>query len=182
MLLFSCPCLRWFSGPPAAAELRLPPDADIERIGSTTLANAHYQSIVWSMNGISHALIDHLGTYSDYKRLMLEHYGDMDESEVPPEFWEENYFSTRFMLTTLTYLYEHADSFEQLNEYLLQAKQDRCLQKYRGSVPVAHKYGTLHGQENDVGIVYTEQPFLAAIYTRDVYRPVFGEELIARKR
>lgn len=86
------------------------------------------------------------------------------------------------MLTTLTYLYEHADSFEQLNEYLLQAKQDRYLQKHRGSVPVAHKYGTLHGRENDVGIVYTEQPFLVAIYTRDVYRPVFGEELIARKR
>ena len=45
---------------------------------------------------------------------------------------------------------------------------------------VAHKYGTLQGHENDVGIVFTEQPFLVAIYTQYVYTPIRGEELIGR--
>lgn len=154
--------------------------SDTMEIGGTTLANAHYQSIVWSMNEISHEMLYNLGSYSTYKSLMLQSYGGMDKSEMPNEFWSNNYYSPHFMLNTLIYLYEHLDEFEELHGYMLQAMPGRYLQKYCGSVEVAHKYGTLQGHENDVGILFTEQPFLLAIYTQYVYSPIRGEELIGR--
>ncbi|MBR4700094.1 MAG: serine hydrolase [Oscillospiraceae bacterium] len=150
------------------------------KVGGMTLAQAHYYSIVLSMNPISQAMFKRLGSYDTYRSLMLEHYGGMDKREVPAEYFSQNYFSPRFMINTLSYLYEHLDEFKELHDYMLQAMQDRYLQKYRGSVEVAHKYGTLQGHENDVGIVFTEQPFLVAIYTQYVYTPIRGEELIGR--
>ena len=150
------------------------------KVGGMTLAQAHYYSIVLSMNPISQAMFKRLGSYDTYRSLMLEHYGGMDKREVPAEYFSQNYFSPRFMINTLSYPYEHLAEFEELHDYMLQAMQDRYLQKYRGSVEVAHKYGTLQGHENDVGIVFTEQPFLVAIYTQYVYTPIRGEELIGR--
>ena len=40
---------------------------------------------------------------------------------------------------------------------------------------MAHKYGWYDGAVNDVGIIYTEEPFLLAVYTQDVY----GEGIVA---
>ncbi len=149
-------------------------------IGETTLAQAHMESLLWSMNDISHEMLYNLGPFYVYKQLMAEHYGGIPDDEIPIGFWSNNYYSTRFMINVLTCLYDRLDEFPELAEYLLQAMPGYYLQKYNGAVPVLHKYGTVDMNFHDVGILFTEEPCLVAIYTHNYARSVFGEELVAR--
>ena len=148
-------------------------------IGETTLANAHYLSIVWSDNDISLEMLHNVGSFRRYKLAMLP-YAGMTEADVPQCYWMENYYSARFMCSVASYLYEHLEDFPQLHTYLLQAMQGRYLQKYARGIEVAHKYGTFEGNVHDVGIIFTEQPFLLAVFTHKQSKPIYAEELIGR--
>ena len=149
-------------------------------VGETTLSQAHMQSLLWSVNEVSEAMIYYLGSFYTYKKLMTERYGGIPDDEYPMAFWGNNYYSTAFMVSTLTYLYEHLEDFPELVDYLKQAMSGYFLQKYSGDIPVAHKYGMVDTNLHDVGILFTEEPCLVAIYTHDYLRNVYGEELIAR--
>ena len=154
------------------------------RIGGTTLASAHFQSIVYSNNELSHAMLYNIGSFYQYKLAMLENYGRMDLAELEIDYWADNYYCTKFMCNTLQYLYEHSETFEELIGYMKQAMPGQYLQTYAGDVEVAHKYGIFFDPKishNDVGILYTDQPVLAAIYTYGFSDGgIDGEELIGR--
>ncbi len=153
-------------------------------VGGTTLKNAHFQSIVYSNNEISHAMLYGIGSFYLYKLAMLEHYGNMALEELELDYWADNYYCTKFMCNTLQYLYEHSDSFEELIDYMKQAMPGQYLQTYAGEVEVAHKYGVFYDPKtshNDVGILYTDEPVLVAIYTYGFHdNGIDGEELIGR--
>ena len=157
--------------------------SDDTYIGGTTLANAHYHSIVWSNNEYSHALIYKLGTFRQYKQLMLDAYGNMEPEEIDSRYWSNNYYCTKFMGNTLEYLYEHIDDFDELIGYMKQALPDQYLKAHSGDTEIAHKYGVFYDPSvrNDVGILFTEQPVLVAIYTSNFQgNGIGGEELIGR--
>lgn len=146
-------------------------------IAGRQLSEIHYESIVNSNNDLSEALIYHLGTFRQYKERMFASFSHLAPEEIADIAWTGNYYTTGFLCDTLQYLYENADRFPQLLTYLKEAQPEAYFKKYVTQYPIAHKYGSFDGAENDVGIVYTEEPYLLAVYT---YGLSDGEEVVAR--
>ena len=144
--------------------------------GGATLDRCHYLSLVESNNELSHALLYRIGDFRTYKETMRRYFTMTDE-EIDPKYYQNNFYCTRMMMDTLKYLYAHADEFPEMLDYMRQAlPQDAYFLRYLADeVPIAHKYGSFEGAENDTGIFYTEEPFLLAVYTQSV-----GEEVVAQ--
>lgn len=152
-------------------------------IGGAPLSTCHYQSIVWSNNELSQAMIYYLGSFYQYKYLLLEAYGGMSVGELDANYWGDNYYCTKYMCNVLTYLYEHRDSFTELLGYMEEAMPGQYLKTYAGETEIAHKYGVFFDplMQNDVGILFADEPVLVAIYTQGYSgRGTAGEGLIGR--
>ena len=153
------------------------PDALIA--GVYRLSDCHYQSLVWSNNEISEAMLYQIGSFQEYKQTMRT-FTDMTDDEIDPRYYSGNLYCTRMMMDALKYLYDHAADYEEMLSYMKEASpQNGYFRKYVTECEVAHKYGSFEGAENDVGIIYAEQPFLLAVYTYDSPRTP-GEEVCAR--
>lgn len=150
------------------------PDALIA--GVYRLSDCHYQSLVWSNNEISGAMLYQIGSFQEYKQTMRT-FTDMTDDEIDPRYYSGNLYCTRMMMDALKYLYDHAADYEEMLSYMKEASpQNGYFRKYVTECEVAHKYGSFEGAENDTGIIYAGQPFLLAVYTQDVA----GEEICAK--
>ena len=150
------------------------PDALIA--GVYRLSDCHYQSLVWSNNEISEAMLYQIGSFQEYKQTMRT-FTDMTDDEIDPRYYSGNLYCTRMMMDALKYLYDHAADYEEMLSYMKEASpQNGYFRKYVTECEVAPKYGSFEGAENDTGIIYAGQPFLLAVYTQDVA----GEEICAK--
>ena len=150
------------------------PDALIA--GVYRLSDCHYQSLVWSNNEISEAMLYQIGSFQEYKQTMRT-FTDMTDDEIDPRYYSGNLYCTRMMMDALKYLYDHAADYEEMLSYMKEASpQNGYFRKYVTECEGAHKYGSFEGAENDTGIIYAGQPFLLAVYTQDVA----GEEICAK--
>ena len=70
------------------------------------------------------------------------------------------------MMDCLHYLYDNQADFEELIGYMKQAMPGQYFKRGVTGYEVAHKYGSVQAYNNDVGIIYTPQPFLLAVYTQ----------------
>ena len=140
-----------------------------------TLDFIHEQSIVHSNNEFSEALMWYWGDHVTYKQNMRKYF-TMDDSEIHPSYWQANWYCVRMMMDTLKYLYEHQENFEELIGYMKQAKPGEYFKRGVTEYEVAHKYGAVQIYYNDVGIIYTPQPYLLAVYTAGIY----GEDICAK--
>lgn len=153
--------------------------SDTQITGNCDLAECHYQSIVWSNNEIAHAMLYRIGNFTQYKDAMLGVFG-MEEEEIDPKYYTNNFYTTRMMMSALKKLYAESDDYAELIGYMKESNpQNGYFRLYVTDCEVAHKYGSFEGAENDVGIIYAEQPFLLAVYT--YYAGTYGgEELCGR--
>ena len=146
-----------------------------ELIGGIRLSVCHRESLEHSDNPISQAMLDYLGGYAQYKRLILPYTG-YEESELGPEYYNENAFTARMVLNILDYLYARSDEFSEAIDHLLAAQPGQYLKGGSLDAPIAQKYGyerydgVLHVAA--AGIVYGEHPFLIVILTRGSYAAV----------
>lgn len=149
-------------------------DAWIDGAG-TTLSDAHYQSLVYSNNEVSIGLLYNLGDFRTYKTLMRKYFTMTDEA-IDYIYYVDNYYCTRMMLDALKYLYDNSADFEEMLGYMKEAQPGEY---FKAGVPeeyeVAHKYGWFEGAVNDVGIIYTPEPFLLAVYTQDLGAQVVAD-------
>ena len=129
-----------------------------------TLDDIHEQSIVNSNNELSEALMYYWGDHVTYKE-KLRKYFTMTDEEIDPSYWQANWFCTRMMMDCLKYLYENQESFEELIGYMKQAMPGRYFKRGAADYEVAHKYGSVQVYNNDVGIIYTPQPYLLVVYS-----------------
>lgn len=148
-------------------------DAYISRAG-TTLDQIHYQSLVYSNNEVSIGLLYNLGQFRDYKDCMRKYFS-MTDSEIEYVYYVDNYYCTRMMMDALSYLYEYRADFEEMIGYMKQAQPGQYFKAGVTEYEVAHKYGAYEGAVNDVGIIYTPQPFLLAVYTQNVEEAVVAQ-------
>jgi len=155
-------------------EGKIASDAMIPEAG-VPLHVAHQESLVNSNNEYSIGMLYHLGDFSAYKTLLREAYFTMPEEQIDYIYYADNYFCTNMMMDALRYLYEHREDFEEMIGYMKQAQPDEYFRAGVTEYEVAHKYGWFDGAVNDVGIIYTEEPFLLAVYTQGVY----GEAVVA---
>lgn len=130
-----------------------------------TLDYIHEQSIVNSNNELSEALMYYWGDHVTYKE-QLRRYFTMTDEEIEPCYWQANWFCTRMMMDCLQYLYENQEQFQELIGYMKQAMPGQYFKRGVTEYEVAHKYGSVQIYNNDVGIIYTPQPFLLAVYTQ----------------
>lgn len=138
-----------------------------EHICASTLDECHRESILYSNNELSFAMIFRLGQIKDYKESILK-YITVPVEEIPPEYYYDHLFSTRMMMDILKYLYAHSEDFPEMLGYMEEAVPNDYFREYTMDMTVAHKYGDYNGFHNDVGIFYTEEPFLLAVYTQNL--------------
>ena len=174
---FKLPLNLYYYEMEAAGEIS--PDA---YIGGMTLSQAHYQSLVWSNNEVSIAMLYNLGNFRTYKDCMRKYF-TMDESAITSEYYADNNYCTSMMLDTLKYLYARRDQFSEMIGYMLEAQPGEYFDRYMDGVDVAHKYGYFVDDDkgvtaiNDTGIIYTSEPFLLAVYTSNA---PYGAEVVSQ--
>ena len=140
-----------------------------------TLDFIHQQSIVHSNNEFSEALMWYWGDHVTYKQNMRKYFTMTDE-EIDPSYWQANWYCVRMMMDCLQYLYDNQESFEELIGYMKEAKPGEYFKRGVTDYEVAHKYGAVQIYYNDVGLIYTPQPYLLAVYTAGIY----GEDICAK--
>lgn len=152
------------------------------QVGGVPLSRAHYQSLVWSDNDISHAMIYNLGNFRTYKEKMRKYF-TMEDSEIASSYYTGNYYCAAMLLDALKYLYERREDFPEMLDYMGQSQPEEYFARYAGGTKVAHKYGFYYNEEtkvltvNDVGIIYGAHPFLLAVFTQNAKD---GVEVVAR--
>ena len=154
--------------------------SDSTYVGGTTLDEAHYLSMVWSDNDVSEAMIYYLGSFYTYKKLMNDNYGHLTDQELKDDYWEGNYYNTRFMIRTLAHLYWHMSDYWELVTYMIQACPGEYLKLYSGDTVVAHKEGIFEGHVHAVGITFADDPFLIAVFTQNLPSDDYAYEVIGR--
>lgn len=152
-------------------------DADAYIPGAgTTLDVAHEQSLVNSNNDISEGMLYHLGRFYEYKQAMLTLF-TLTEDEVDPQYFYGNYYCTRMMTDVLRILYDNAEQYADMLALMERAyPENGYFRRDVTEYTIAHKYGSYEGAENDVGIFFTDEPFLLAVYTQHPG----GEDLCAQ--
>ena len=132
----------------------------------STLDEAHYQSLVYSNNELSYSLWRRIGDWPEYKQAMRKYFTMTDE-EIPQNYYYDHLFGTRMMMDTLKVVWDGQENYTELIDDLKIACPGAYFKTYIDvdETPIAHKYGSYNGAENDVGIIWAEQPFLLAVYT-----------------
>lgn len=161
---------------PAASTYKLPLNMyyyDMERAGKISpkarirgysLDQMHRQSLVYSNNEVSHAMMFNLGTYRHYRELMAQ----FSEKKVTDSFYGGNVFTSAYMIHVLDRIYQNRDQYREMIGYMKEASPGQYFKRGNEDVVIAHKYGSYNGALNDVGIIYTDTPFLLAVYTQNV--------------
>lgn len=147
------------------------PDSYIDGI---SLASLQRESLVNSNNDYSMILMYNLGNFTQYKDCMRTYFSITDE-ELDTKYYINNYYCTEMMMDTLVYLYDHEDDFAQMIDYMKLAQPNEYFARTKGDYEIAHKYGYFEGAINDVGIIYTPQPFALAVYTQSAS---YGEQIL----
>ena len=131
-----------------------------------SLDEAHYQSLVYSNNELSYSLWRRIGDWPEYKMAMRKYF-TMTDDEIPQNYYYDHLFCTRMMMDTLKVVWDGQEQYPELIDYLKIACPDAYFKTYLDvdETPIAHKYGSYEGAENDVGIIWAERPFLLAVYT-----------------
>ena len=130
------------------------------------------QAIINSDNTAVNILIDNLG-YTNARKGITKYSDDI----VPEDFYSSNITSAGFSFDVINYLYEHQDSYQKLIEDMKQSSMGMYLKEYITDYDVAHKYGSYSGYVHDYGIVYTENPYLVGIFTKNI---TSSDEVIAK--
>ncbi len=132
----------------------------------SSLDEAHYQSLVYSNNELSYSLWRRIGDWPEYKMAMRKYF-TMTDDEIPQNYYYDHVFCTRMMMDTLKVVWDGQETYTELIDYLRIACPNAYFKTYIDieETPIAHKYGSYNGAENDVGIIWAEQPFLLAVYT-----------------
>lgn len=129
-------------------------------------------SIVHSSNEMAEAAQRVFRDYADYRAALCPLLGE-DADEVDYNFLHRNVFTPRQILHCLKMLYDEPERYPRVLDYMLVSNPaDTLIASLRGELAVAHKYGFLEAEDhtyfNDVGIVYTDEPFALAVFTADL--------------
>lgn len=141
---------------------------------STTYAEAHHQSLEFSNNELSEAMVNNYGSYDVLKRDETR-YMTLSEAETDSSYYHHNYYCARQMMDVAAYLYAHQSQYQEALGYLEAAQPGQYFKRYISGVTIAQKYGQRDGYQNCAGIVFGEHPFVLAVYS---YNTAGGEPLI----
>lgn len=143
-------------------------------VGGYRLDLALRAMLVNSDNDVAKALEDSFGGRVAFRSTLPEYFG-VDAAELPSLYIDENYFNAAYTLNLLQFLYDNAETYAPVPDLMREAQPDRFFREQVSEYPVAQKYGYYENYLNDVGIIYTDQPFLLAVFTHYVPESALGD-------
>ena len=145
-----------------------------DSVAGTSLEAAMEASLVNSNNDISEKMRNELGGFETFRVLSAKYFG-LDPNALTEAYRTENIYSARGAIQMLSYLNEHSEEYPVVLGLMRQAQPDTFFREKVTDYPVVHKYGAFEGALNDVGIIYTDGPFLLAVFTFHSSANVLGD-------
>lgn len=144
-----------------------------------TLAKAEESILTYSNNDYAHLMMNYIGTDRECREL-YQQYSDLPVEEYDPDFYDYSYFSARFMTDVMKTLYFENERFPHIVDCLKPAQPGAYFRRDMGSeYEIAQKYGSFKEFNSTAGIVYTPNPFILVVMTRDL-TIAGGENVIAQ--
>lgn len=141
----------------------------------TPLSECHHQSLEFSHNDLSEAMMDNLGSYDVVKQNMRKYF-TLTDAEIDNSYYHHNYFCARMMMDCAAYLYQHQNEYPDALRYLEAAQPGEYFRTYLPGVTIAQKYGLRDGYNHNAGIVFADTPFVLSVYSYQAG----GNEMIGR--
>ena len=121
------------------------------------------QTIVNSDNTALNILIHNIG-YEKCKEELTK-YSDVELVET---FYSSNVANASYYYDVLQYLYQNADKYSELIEYMKVSSGGGYLKSNLPQYEVAHKYGSYDGYVHDYGIIYGQNTYLIGVFTNGI--------------
>ena len=141
----------------------------------TPLSECHHQSLEFSNNDLSEAMMDNLGSYDVVKQNMRKYF-TLTDAEIDNSYYHHNYFCARMMMDCAAYLYQHQNEYPDALRYLEAAQPGEYFRTHLPGVTIAQKYGLRDGYNHNAGIVFADTPFVLSVYSYQAG----GNEMIGR--
>lgn len=140
------------------------------RLLNVPLEDLVEQTLVKSSNTCAEILFGVLGSYREYRRTVMPFYGELSEEEQTA-FCRTSAVTPRQMIHVLKMLNAEPERYPRVLDYMSRAKPDEYFNYKPLPWKVAHKYGYLDNGPlivNDCGVIYTEEPFLLVVMTKNL--------------
>ena len=121
------------------------------------------QTIVNSDNTALNILVHSLG-YETCKEAITKY----TDAELTEEFYSSNVANVLYYYDVLQHLYQNADKYSQLIEYMKISSGGEYLKANLPQYVVAHKYGSYEGYVHDYGIIYGKNTYLIGVFTKGI--------------
>lgn len=141
----------------------------------TPLSECHHQSLQFSNNELSEAMVNNLGAYDVMKQNMRKYF-TLTDAEIDSSYYHHNYFCARMMMDCSEYLYNHQAEYPDALAYLEAAQPGEYFKTSITDCTIAQKYGLRDGYNHDAGIIFAQTPFVLSVYTYNAG----GNELISQ--
>lgn len=157
-------------------------------IGGLTVSQIEEYVIVYSNNDWAHTIRAYLGGDETWRTEAMK-YSKLEEAAYDPDYMTYCYFNAKYITDVIETLYASPECYPNIIECMGQAKPGEYLRtNLEGQCNIAQKYGSYiepNGTWNNhaAGIIYTPNPIIVTIMTRNVdnYNAVIGNiaELLA---
>ena len=140
------------------------------QFGGYTYKKLQEGSIIHSDNDYARILWQHVGNgaYRTYRRVIAPLMGE-DPDTVDPKFYENNFTTSRQMISCLSELYTNAERYPGVIDCMKLAEPHEYFRRSENRFEIAHKYGFLEDNAglhmNDCAIVWTDEPILIVCFT-----------------
>lgn len=128
-----------------------------------TIENHIYNALVYSSNEATASLILGFSSFYAYREALTRY----SSQDYPAAFYEENLTNAKYMYDVMNTLF-HNPTYQYIIDCMIASTQDAYFREYVDDLVIAHKYGDYAGFENDMGIFYAKEPFMAGVFTNNV--------------
>lgn len=166
--LYKVPLSMLFAEKEKAGELTQESD-----INGVTLGYAEQVVLVNSNNDYAHVMMNYLGG-DKTSRELYQGYSSMPSEDFIQDYYDYAYFSVRFMTDVMKTLYYEQERFPHIIDLLKQAQPGEWFRRNEDQgYEIAQKYGSFNEYDrnlynNTSGIVYTPQPFILVVLSRNI--------------
>lgn len=138
------------------------------KLNGLSLAEAEESILVYSNNDYAHLMMHYIGTDRECREL-YQQYSDLPVEDYDPDFYDFSYFNARFMTDVMKTLYFENERFPHIIDCLKLAQPGAYFRRdMGGEYEIAQKYGSYKEFNSTAGIVYTPNPYILVVMTRDM--------------
>jgi len=169
--MYKVPLMMLYAEMEAAGEL-----TQESNIKGLTLAQAEQYILTFSNNDYAHLMMDNLGG-DRYCRETYQKYSTLPKEDYDPDYYDYSYYTARFMTDVMKTLYYENERFPNIIESIMHAQDDMYFELNVRDYEVAQKYGAYKEFYHNTGIIYTPNPIILTVMTKNasIIDAIFGD-------